>query len=193
MVVSQRFEELRALLELTVKTCSKEIEDVVSLLIETFSSGNKVLICGNGGSAADSQHFAAEFINAFSPKISRKALPAIALTTDTSIITSHSNDFSFDTVFARQIEGIGKRNDVLIAISTSGSSLNCLKAIEMASSMGLKTISFTRRDSVMSKKTDLCLGIPSDNTQHIQEAHQASYHVICELVENALFGNSDKK
>jgi len=152
-----------------------------------FCIGWKILICGNGGSAADSQHFAAEFVSTFARDLDRKALPAIALTVDTSIITAYSNDFSFDKVFARQVEAYGRPGDVLIVLTTSGSSKNCLEAASQASNLGLKTIAFTQEGGQISKFVDHAIEIPSKNTQHIQECHMVCYHIITELVEEALF------
>ena len=150
-------------------------------------SWGKILICGNGGSAADSQHFAAEFVSAFARDLDRKALPALALTVDTSIITAFSNDFSFEKVFARQVEAHGRPGDVLIALTTSGSSKNCLEAVNQAQKIGLKTIAFTQVGGQISKMVDYSIEIPSNNTQHIQECHMVCYHIITELVEEALF------
>jgi D-sedoheptulose 7-phosphate isomerase len=145
------------------------------------------MICGNGGSAADSQHFAAEFVNAFSKDLQRKSLSAIALTTDTSVLTSISNDFDFVNIFARQVEAHSRPGDVLIVLTTSGSSKNCIKAVEQAKNYGLKSIAFTRTGGKISELSDICVQVPSDNTQHIQECHMLAYHVITEIVEEKLF------
>jgi D-sedoheptulose 7-phosphate isomerase len=182
--------ELQALLNETINECSGEIVAVAGVIIEAFKSGKKLLICGNGGSAADSQHFAAEFVSSFSRDIRRPGLPAIALSTDTSIMTAYSNDYGFDGVFERQVEALGQKGDVLIAITTSGNSKNCIKAIEMAKSKGLVTVALTQKNGFISKISDFSIGIPSKDTQHIQEVHIASYHIICEIVENTL--QSDK-
>lgn len=173
-------------------SCIKSIEKAAILVAEAFGSGSKILICGNGGSAADAQHLAAEFVSTFASDISRKALPAIALTVDSSIITAYSNDFSFIDVFARQIEAYGKPGDVLIVLSTSGKSKNCISACMKAAELGLKTISFTRTSGVIAKNSDVAIEIPSLNTQHIQEFHMISYHILVELVENLLFRNGGK-
>ena len=168
-------------------SCMEDVETIADSIIRCFLSGGKIMICGNGGSAADSQHFAAEFVSTFARDIDRQALPAIALTVDTSIITAFSNDFSFEKVFARQVEAYGRPGDVLIAISTSGSSKNCLEAVKLASQLGLTTVAFTQVGGQISKIVDHAIKIPSTNTQHIQECHMVCYHIITELVEEALF------
>ena len=160
------------------------------MLILAFRNGSKVLICGNGGSAADSQHFAAELVSAFSRDIKRPALSAIALTVDTSIITAFSNDFGFENVFARQVEAHGREGDVLIAISTSGSSKNCLAAVVAAKQLGMKTIALTRKGGMIGSETDLAIEVPSTSTQHIQECHIVGYHIMSELIEEALYGGT---
>jgi D-sedoheptulose 7-phosphate isomerase len=151
-----------------------------------FMGGNKLLICGNGGSAADAQHFAAEFVSSFMMGLNRKALPAIALSTDSSILTAIGNDYGFDLVFSRQVEALGKPGDGLLAISTSGESPNCLKAAEEARKSRLSVLSLTRQSSTLEKISDFSLAVPSKNTQHIQECHLISYHIITELVENKI-------
>ncbi len=182
-----RFQELADLIPRFEYNASKAIYASADALVAAFKDGNKVLICGNGGSAADSQHFAAEFVNAFSRDIDRKALPAIALSTDTSILTSIANDFEFENVFSRQVEAYGVPRDVLIVLTTSGSSKNCLNAVKVANSMGLITIAFTKEHGQVSKHAHISIEVPSENTQHIQECHMLTYHVLTELVEDALF------
>lgn len=182
-----RFQELTDLIPRFELNASSAIHSSAQALIAAFKTGNKVLICGNGGSAADSQHFAAEFVNAFSRDLDRKALPAIALSTDTSILTSIANDFEFENVFSRQVEAYGVPQDVLIVLTTSGSSKNCLNAVKVANSMGLTTIAFTKEHGQVSKEAQICIEVPSENTQHIQECHMLTYHVLTELVEDALF------
>lgn len=187
--VEERFEQLLTLLPKFQLHAEKAIEKAADLIVNAFANGNKILICGNGGSAADSQHFAAEFVNAFSRKISRKALPAIALSTDTSVITSISNDFTFDEVFSRQVEAYAMPGDVLVVFTTSGSSINCIKAVESAKIVGVSSIAFSQVDAEISKLVDLCIEVPSYDTQRIQECHILAYHVIAELVEDSLFGD----
>ena len=152
-------------------------------MIKTLANDGKIMFMGNGGSAADSQHIAAEFIGRFQKE--RRALPAIALTTDSSILTSLGNDYSFDIIFARQIEGLGRRGDLVVAISTSGNSQNVIEGVQKAKAMGIKTISLTGCGG--GKLTGLCdinLIVPSNKTARIQESHMCLYHAICELVEN---------
>lgn len=182
-----RFQELTDLIPKFEQHSSSAINITADALVKAFKSGNKVLICGNGGSAADSQHFAAEFVNAFSRDLDRKALPAIALSTDTSILTSIANDFEFENIYSRQVEAYGVPGDVLIVLTTSGSSKNCLKAIDTANTMGLTTIAFTKEKGQVSTQSEISIEVPSQNTQHIQECHMLAYHVITELVEDALF------
>lgn len=182
-----RFQELTDLIPKFEQHSSSAINTTANALVKAFKSGNKVLICGNGGSAADSQHFAAEFVNAFSRDLDRKALPAIALSTDTSILTSIANDFEFENIYSRQVEAYGVPGDVLIVLTTSGSSKNCLKAIDTANTMGLTTIAFTKEKGQVSTQSEISIEVPSLNTQHIQECHMLAYHVITELVEDALF------
>ena len=188
-LIRARVNELVEIVPLYLDLCGNAILESVKLITETFRSGSKILICGNGGSAADSQHFAAEFVSSFSKNFERRALPALALTVDTSILTAFSNDFSFDKVFARQVEAYGKPGDLLILFSTSGESLNCILAAEEATEKSMKTIAFTRSGGRVGEITDISVGIPSTSTQHIQEFHMITYHIICELVENALFGD----
>lgn len=159
----------------------RELETLTNVLVGCLKGGNKVLIAGNGGSAADAQHFAAELMGRFN--MERKALPAIALTTDTSFLTSWSNDNNFETVFARQIEGLGKPGDVFIGISTSGNSKNIIEGVNKAREIGLKTACLLGRGGLLKGRADLSLLVPSDNTARIQEVHIMLIHAICEEVE----------
>jgi len=186
-VLASRFSELIELLPRFEKISRNQIQSAALIISETFIRGNKVLICGNGGSAADSQHFAAEFVNSFSKKINRRGLPAIALSTDSSILTAISNDSSFDNIFSRQVESYGVKNDLLIVFTTSGNSRNCLIATKVAKDMGLRIIAFTRTNAEISNSADIAIEVPSMNTQHIQECHLLAYHVITELVELQIF------
>ena len=166
------------------------IQRIADFLTETLKRGGKILIAGNGGSAADAQHFASEILGRF--KMERKALPAIALTTDTSVLTAIGNDYSFDRIFSRQVEGLGKQGDIFIGISTSGNSLNVIEALKKAKELGLKTVGFTGRDGgKMKELCDILLRVDSDNTPRIQESHIAVIHILCELVENSLFKNNE--
>jgi D-sedoheptulose 7-phosphate isomerase len=183
-------EELRIhtyIMEQTVAQCSATINDISVCLVECFRNGNKLMLCGNGGSAADSQHMVAEFVNRF--RLDRAALPAIALTVDTSILTSIGNDSSYDFTFSRQVEALAKPGDILAVISTSGSSPNILKALELARERRVKTIGFTGENGrlTMAPQCDICLVVPSADTPRVQEAHEFVWHVICGTVEQALF------
>lgn len=172
------------------KYCKEIVIKSVDLIVEAYRNGKKVLLCGNGGSAADSQHIAAELMIRLSHKINRPALPAIALTTDTSNLTAGSNDLGFENVFARSIEGLGNEGDILIAISTSGNSSNIIKAAEKAREKKMKVIGFLGgTGGKLKDKVDLPIIIPSSNVQRIQEGHITIAHIICELVELELFSN----
>ena len=185
--VSARFQELVTLIPQFELQAKDSILRAAESIYSTFLAGNKILICGNGGSAADSQHFAAEFVNAFSRDLDRKALPAIALSTDSSILTSIANDFNFENIFSRQVAAYGKPGDVLVTLTTSGSSKNCISAVEMAKTLKLTNIVFTKENAHISSAADIAIEVPSQNTQHIQECHMLAYHVITELVEDKLF------
>ena len=163
----------------------EKLKKAVNIIYNALKNGNKILICGNGGSAADSQHFAAEVVGRF--KLERKGLPAIALTTDTSILTAIGNDYGFDKIFERQVEALGKEGDVLVGISTSGNSENVIKAVNKAKEMGIYTIGLLGKDGGKLKDiVDLALIVPSNDTARIQECHLTIYHVICEEVERKL-------
>lgn len=185
-----RINELSELLHEFESQCIDSLTSAAALLTDAFQKGSKVLICGNGGSAADSQHFAAELVSAFSRDIERPALSAIALTVDTSVLTAFSNDFSFDNVFARQVQAHGRKGDVLIAITTSGSSKNCIAAVRAAKDLGMKTIALTRKGGQISAEANLKIEVPSTNTQHIQECHMVGYHILSELIEKSLYGGA---
>ncbi len=172
------------------KESIKEIAQASNIIHKSLKSGGKILVFGNGGSAADSQHIAAEFVNRYLKE--RRALPAIALTTDSSILTSVGNDSSFDNIFLKQIEALGKKGDVAWGISTSAKSPNIIRALEFAKSEGLKTIGFTGRDAgKINKIVDCCISVPSTSTPRVQELHITVAHIICELVEDAIC-NSEK-
>ena len=159
-----------------------DIAKVSQVLAKTLKKGNKILICGNGGSASDSQHFSSELIGRFEKK--RKSLAAISLSTDTSAITSISNDFSFEDIFSRQIEGIGMKDDVLITISTSGKSKNILKAISKAKEKKMNTIGILGRDGGNAiKDVSYSINVNSQRTARIQEMHSLIIHIICALIE----------
>jgi len=152
-----------------------------------FKNGGKILIFGNGGSAADAQHMAAEFVNRF--LMDRPPLPAIALTTDSSILTSIGNDFSFDDLFAKQVKALGRPGDIALGISTSGNSPNVLAAISVAREVGMKTVALTGgTGGKLMGMVDLCLNVPDRRTPHIQETHLWVEHLLCQLVDEILFG-----
>ena len=171
----------------TAARCLDSVLGVSALLVECFRAGNKVLICGNGGSAADAQHMAAEFVNRLSKDTPRPGLPAIALTTDTSFLTSFANDVGFEGVFERQVRALGKPGDALIGISTSGNSKNVIKSVLGAAQVGMKTIGLLGQGGELTSLVDEAIVIPSVDTQYVQEALLATEHVICFLVERALF------
>lgn len=170
----------------------KVVQDMRKIMPEVASAGlrvrtalekgRKILICGNGGSAADSQHMAAEFVGRFVKE--RQSLPALALTVDTSLLTAVGNDYGFDCVFSRQVEGLGQEGDVLIAISTSGNSANVVKAVKTAKEKGIYVIALTGENGgILAKESELCLAVPSQVTARIQEMHIMIIHMICEIAE----------
>jgi len=162
---------------------------IANVLVDTFRKGNKVLLFGNGGSAADAQHIACELAGKF--YLDRDPLPAMALTTNTSALTAIGNDYGYEEVFARPVKGLVKQGDVVIGISTSGNPLNVLHGIEEAKRLGATTIAFTGQGGRLKELADYVLSVPSVDTPRIQEAHITAGHIICYLVEEALFG--DKK
>lgn len=181
------FDESARLKRAVADKCADAIVAAANTIAETFRSGNKIMLCGNGGSAADCQHMAAEFVGVLSKNFKRAGLPAIALTTDTSFLTAYSNDFGFEEVFARQVTALGKAGDVLIAISTSGNSPNVVRAVEAARGAGIRTISLAGNAGALLTLADVAISVPGSDTQHIQEAHLTIEHIVCELVERILF------
>lgn len=164
------------------------IEQASTGILQALKTGNKVLFCGNGGSAADAQHLAAEFIGRF--YMNRKALPAEALHCNTSYLTAVANDYHFDVIYSRIIEGIGNKGDVLIGLSTSGNSKNIVEAFKSAKAAGMITIAFTGENGgAMKAWADYLINVPSANTPRIQESHIMVGHIICEWVEQAYFGS----
>lgn len=173
---------------IALKNQSENIEMAANVVIKSLQAGKKIIFCGNGGSAGDSQHLAAELMGRY--KVDRKPLPAIALTVDTSAITAIGNDYGYENVFSRQLKGIGNKGDVLISISTSGKSENILRAIVEAKKMDIYVISFTGiNDSEMKKLSDLSISAQSSETNHIQEMHIAIGQLICGIVEDAVIEN----
>ncbi|MBN1156893.1 D-sedoheptulose 7-phosphate isomerase [Candidatus Woesearchaeota archaeon] len=168
--------------ESVLKNNTGDIEEASKLIERSLNEGNKIMIAGNGGSAADSQHFAAEFVGRY--KVERRGLPCIALTTDTSIITAWTNDYGFETLFARQIEALGRKGDVFIGISTSGNSPNIIKAMEKAKELGMKTVSLLGKDGGKLKEmADVNIIIKNNDTPRIQECHITVLHIIAELLD----------
>ena len=185
-IILKRFKESSEVKTRFLKESLPRLLDVIKLISHTFEGGNKLFFFGNGGSAADAQHMAAEFVNRYI--MNRPPLPAIALTTDTSILTSVSNDFAFSEIFAKQIRALGKERDVAIGITTTGNSPNIIKAFEVAKEMGMKTVAFTGNDGgAIGKMVDFPLVVPSTSTPRIQEAHILIGHILCEMVEHSLF------
>lgn len=193
LVHRQKFiqDELNASAETKKKmfeACAGDILKAVDVIINAFNNKKKVLLCGNGGSAADAQHIATELVIRMN-KANRAALPALALTTDTSMLTAGGNDIGFDNVFARQVEALGTSGDVLIAISTSGKSENVNRAINEAKKKGMTVIGFLGKGGGSSKDiVDVPIIIPSNDTQRIQEGHITVAHIICGIIENEMFG-----
>jgi len=164
----------------------QSIKESAEICIAALKSNNKILFAGNGGSAADAQHLAAELVNRFG--FDRPGLSAIAITTDTSVITSISNDYNFDTLFSRQIQALGKTGDVLVALSTSGNSTNIIEGLKEAKTTGIKTIGLTGMSGgKMEPFCDICLKVPSNETPRVQEAHILIGHIICSIIEDSLF------
>jgi len=163
--------------------CATSIEQAASLIAGAFKSGGKLLICGNGGSAADAQHFAAEFVCRLTSDFERPGLPALALTTDSSILTAYANDHDFHGVFGRQVQALGRRGDVLFGISTSGSSRNVVAAVAEARRVGMAVVTLTGDQGILREQADVAIAVPETVTAHIQEVHLAVEHIICHLVE----------
>jgi D-sedoheptulose 7-phosphate isomerase len=159
------------------------------VLSDAFATGHKLMLCGNGGSAADCQHVAAEFVSRLRPDLQRPALPALALTTDTSFLTAFANDCGYDGVFARQLEALGRPGDVLLAISTSGQSINVVEAVREARTARIWTIGLFGEGGCLRSDVDVPITVPSRNTQIVQECMLSLEHTLCELVEESLFGD----
>jgi D-sedoheptulose 7-phosphate isomerase len=178
--------EHTALIRKIEDTLTEKIAATVSMLQDALGAGHKLLVMGNGGSAADAQHFAAEIIGRF--KLERPALPAMALTTDSSVLTAIGNDYGFDAVFSRQVEGLGRPGDVVFGISTSGNSPNVLAALSKARGIGCRTVALLGRDGGSIKTVaDISIIVPSHDTPRIQEGHVTIIHIICDLLEQNLF------
>lgn len=186
--IARQFNQNIELNKASQATLVLDIEKAAISIAEALKNGNKVLFCGNGGSAADSQHIAAELVGRF--KKERAALPAIALTTDTSIITALANDYEYSIVYSRQVEALGQEGDVLVGFSTSGNSANVLKAVETARTKGLITIGFLGADGGKLKGlVDIALVVPYNGSDRVQEIHILIGHIVCDLVESSLFSH----
>lgn len=189
--VTRQLQEHQALFRVIETELSGVIAQLAQRMIETLQIGNKLLIMGNGGSAADAQHFAGEIVSRF--RMERPGLPAIALSTDTSIITAIGNDYGFERIFSRQVEALAAPGDAVIGISTSGNSPNVLKALEVARAAGCSTIGLLGKDGGSIKACcDIPLIIPSNDTPRVQEGHITVIHILCDLIEQGLFGSFAK-
>ena len=188
-LIRRRIEDSVAVSRSLLEARHVEFTDKVAALVaDALRAGHKVLFCGNGGSAADATHLAAELIGRY--KLERSPLPALSLTDNASSMSAIGNDYGYDATFARQVRGLGHRGDVLVALSTSGGSSNVLAAVETARECGLSTVGFTGSGGRLHELTDLCLRVPSADTARVQEAHMLVGHTVCELVERALFAES---
>jgi len=181
-------EEMADTARRTAEACTEDIALAAELLVNALLDGGRILLCGNGGSAADSQHLAAEFVSTLTVDNRRPAIPALALTTDTSILTAIANDFGFEGVFARQVEALGRAGDVLIGISTSGNSTDVLRAFDEAKAKGVRTIALTGQDGGgLAPIADVAIRVPSRETSHIQECHIAIGQLLAFMVEETLY------
>lgn len=165
-----------------------KIEEVAQMCVDLYKGDKKTILAGNGGSAADAQHIAAELVGRYG--FDRPSIPSLALTTDTSNLTAIGNDYGYDQVFSRQLEGMGQAGDIFIGISTSGNSVNIIKAFESAKKKGITTVALTGRDGgAMAKMADVALVVPSNSTPRIQESHILIGHIICDIIEKEIFGD----
>ena len=188
-IIQNNFKQGIETKQASLQTLPEPISKAVSVMINALKNGHKILSCGNGGSAADAQHFSSELINRFEAE--RKALPAIALTTDSSVLTSIANDYQYEHIFARQIEALGEDGDILLAISTSGNSANIIQAVESAGENGLTCVLLTGKDggklaSVL-QKNDVEIRVPAHRTARIQEVHLTVIHCLCDAIDQEMF------
>lgn len=191
-IIIRCFKESNRIKEIFLAENLGRIVKIIDVITAALKKGNKILLFGNGGSAADAQHLAAEFVNRF--LIERPPLPAIALTTDSSVLTSIANDYEFNEIFSKQIRAIGQPGDIAWGLSTSGSSPNVLKGLEAARKIGMTTIALTGRDGgAIAKVADYSLNVSSNLTPRVQEAHITAGHVICEMIDYKLFQKPDSK
>ena len=183
--IKEEFQSHLETINSVINTMEEDIQDASSIIVNALKNGNKILLCGNGGSAADAQHIAAELTGRY--KTERKGLPGIALTTDTSALTAIGNDYGYDRIFDRQVEALANKGDVVIGISTSGNSKNVVSALLLAQEMGCKTVGLTGRDGgAMNEVCDINIIVPSDNTPRIQEMHILFGHIICQIIDDNL-------
>jgi D-sedoheptulose 7-phosphate isomerase len=174
---------------LIAEQCNDVIIKATDVLIRTLNQQGKILLCGNGGSAADAQHLATELVIRMNPALKRPAIPAIALSTDSSMLTAGANDIGYDNVFAREVEALGRKGDVLLAISTSGNSESINRALAQARSIGMATIGLLGKDGGKSRGlVDVAIVVPSNDTQRIQEGHITIGHILCALIEREMYG-----
>jgi phosphoheptose isomerase len=186
-------EYLRKSAEVKLQVAEECLDSIISaagMIADVFQAEGKLLLCGNGGSAADCQHMAAELVGSFSKNFARDGLPAIALTTDTSFLTAYTNDWGYEGVFERQVRALGKNGDLLLGISTSGNSPNVMRAVAAARALGIHTIGLSGAAGQLAAVAEISISVPSTETQHIQEAHLTIEHLICELVEQQLFAGT---
>lgn len=183
--ITQNFDEHQQVIELVATQCAIKINTISKIMVQVLQRGGTIYWCGNGGSAADSQHLAAELVGRF--KDDRRALSSAALSTDSSVLTCVSNDYSFDKIFARQIEALGRKGDLLVGISTSGNSANVLRALQVAKEIGLHTVGMLGNDGGKANElVDHAIVVPSASTARIQEAHILIGHCFCDLIEDGL-------
>jgi D-sedoheptulose 7-phosphate isomerase len=184
--IRNQLQDHRSMIDLLERDLVPSIAEMSNLVSAALANGNKLLVMGNGGSAADSQHFVAEIVGRF--KMERRALPAVALSTDTSILTAIGNDYGFESIFSRQVEALAAPGDIVVGLSTSGNSPNVLKALNTARERGCRTIGLLGKDGgSITSACDLSLVVPFKNTPRIQEGHITIIHIVCDLVEKALF------
>ncbi len=189
-IISETLQESLKVKEQFIRECGDDLIILSKKIVASFTNDRKLMLCGNGGSAADAQHIAAEFVNRL--EMERPPLPAISLSTDTSIITCIGNDYSFNDIFTKQVKAIGLEGDVLLAISTSGNSQNVISAAETAKEMGIFVAGLTGgKGGKLKDISDLCLIVPSDRAARIQESHILAGHIICKLVDYILFQGGD--
>lgn len=187
--IAQQFDELITGLEALKQHAADDICRVVELCTAALRSGHKIIFCGNGGSAAQSQHLAAELVGRY--KLDRPAMNALSLTVDTSNLTAIANDYGYDLVFARQLEGVGQSGDVLIGLSTSGNSPNVLRAFDKAREMGIHTVALVGRSGgKMAQAAELAISAPADTSAHIQEMHITIGHLVCDLIEKEFYAHA---